>query len=221
MSETSSLTGRIEAEFAAAAEKLKRFQTEKIEEHHGRQQRLEQFDQLLAQLEDIWRPRLEALALRFGDRVQATPTITPGRRQATFQFKADLARIQLRFSVAPNFDVTRVAFSYDLEILPMLTQFESHAELEFPLDAVDRPALAQWLDDRIVSFVQTYLSLYENEFYLKRFMVEDPVMRVRFPRHAAGATLEWQGKTYYFVGEESRQEFAKQQGISAGEPSKN
>jgi YHS domain-containing protein len=40
-------------------------------------------------------------------------------------------------------------------------------------------------------------------------MVEDPIAHVRFPKFAA-ATLEWQGKTYYFVGEETRREFAAQ-----------
>src|SRR4029079_9616832 len=112
------------------------------------------------------------------------------------------------------FDATKVVFNYDLEILPVLTQYESHVEQEFPLDSVDPETLARWLDDRIVGFVRTYLSLYENEYYLKKLMVEDPVMGVRFPKHAAGATLEWKGKTYYFVGEETRREFEKKQGIS-------
>jgi YHS domain-containing protein len=215
MAAASSLAGRIDAEFSAADNKIKQFQSEQVQEHHARQQRLEQLDQLLDQLKDIWRPRLETLAQRFGDRVQAAPVIAPGRRHASFQFKSDLAQIRLRFSVTSNWDVTRVVFNYDLEIMPMLMQFEAHAEVEFPLDAVDREALAQWMDDRIVTFVHTYLSLYENEFYLKKAMVEDPVAHVRFPKHAASATLEWKGKTYYFVGDETRQEFEKQQGIAS------
>jgi YHS domain-containing protein len=47
-------------------------------------------------------------------------------------------------------------------------------------------------------------------------MVEDPVAHVRFPNFAAGATLEWQGQTYYFLGEETRREFARQKGITVG-----
>jgi YHS domain-containing protein len=42
-------------------------------------------------------------------------------------------------------------------------------------------------------------------------MVEDPVAHVRFPKFAAGATLERGGKTYYFVGEETCRDFEKQQ----------
>ncbi len=71
----------------------------------------------------------------------------------------------------------------------------------FPLDAVDKAALGKWFDDRIVSFVKTYLSLHENQYYLKGHMVEDPIAKVQFPKYAAGATLELDGKTLYFIDE--------------------
>ena len=46
-----------------------------------------------------------------------------------------------------------------------------------------------------------------------REMVEGPAAHVCFPRFAAGAALERDGKTYYFVDEETRRDFEKQQGI--------
>jgi YHS domain-containing protein len=51
-------------------------------------------------------------------------------------------------------------------------------------------------------------------------MVEDPVVHVRFPKEAAGATLEVHGKTYYFVGEETRRKFEKKQGLTKGQTAK-
>jgi hypothetical protein len=36
---------------------------------------------------------------------------------------------------------------YDLEIIPVFMRYEPHAELEFPLEAVDQAA-AQWSNDR-------------------------------------------------------------------------
>ena len=41
-----------------------------MEEFQGRQQRLEKFEQTLDQLREVWRPRLEALAKKFGERVK-------------------------------------------------------------------------------------------------------------------------------------------------------
>ena len=215
MTDVSTLIQRIGAEFSAVEEKRKKFQADSQQEYQERQKRLEGFGKALDELREVWRPRLEALAHSFGDRVQVTPKVEPSRREASFEFQSKLARIRLRFSATTDRDVTKVILAYDLSIIPVLTRFEPHAELEFPLGAVDREAAAQWIDDRIVDFVRTYLSLHENEQYLKDFMVEDPVAGVRFPKFAAGATLEWQGRTHYFIGEETRREFEKQQGIGS------
>ena len=165
----------------------------------------------MEQLPEIWRPRLEALAKKFGERVKVQPKVEPGRRSATFDFQSELARINLRFSVAPDAEVRNLVVSYDLDILPILMKFETHDEIEFPLDAVDKTALGKWFDDRIVDFVKTYLSLHENQYYLKDHMVEDPIAKVRFPKYAAGATLEQGGKTYYFLNESTCREFQQQQ----------
>src|SRR5436190_17585079 len=140
------LLSRIDAAFSESKEKVQAFQTRQVQQHQDRQQRLEQFDQLLEQLRDIWRSRLDALARRFGEKVQVTPSVAPGRRDATFRFNSELAHIDLRFSVFTDADVRNVIFHYDLQILPILMKFDSHAEIEFPLDSVDTEALAQWID---------------------------------------------------------------------------
>ena len=162
-------------------------------------------------LREIWRPRLDALAKKFGERVKVQPQVEPGRRSAKFKFKSELASIDLRFAVAPDTDVRNLIFTYDLQILPILMKFDSHDEISFPLDAVDKEALGKWFDDRIVDFVRTYLSLHENQYYLKGHMVEDPIAKVQFPKYAAGATLEVGGKTIYFIDESTLREFQQKQ----------
>jgi hypothetical protein len=211
MAAGSNLADRIEAEIAAAFQRVEQLKTQKVHEFQGRQQRLEKFDQLLEGLRDVWRPRLDALAKEFGQRVHVQPEVERGRRGAKFKFKSDLASIDLRFAVAPDPEVRNVVFSCDLQIVPILMKFDSHDEISFPLEAVDNEALGQWLDDRIVSFVKTYLSLHENQYYLRGHMVEDPIAKVQFPKYAAGATLEAKGKTLYFIDDTTRREFEKQQ----------
>src|SRR5262249_28318196 len=152
---------------------------------------------------------------KFSDRVKVTPKVAPSTREATFEFQSNLARVSLRFSATADRDVTRIILKYDLTILPVLMHYDSHAELAFPIDAIDPAAVGRWIDDRIVSFVQTYLALHENEYYLRDHVVTDPVAGVRFPKFAAGATLEHGGKTYYFVSAETRREFEKQHGIAS------
>ena len=53
----------------------------------------------------------------------------PGRRHASLEIESELAHICLRFSATTNPEVTEVVFSYDLEILPVLMQYKSHADL--------------------------------------------------------------------------------------------
>ena len=210
MSELKSLSSRIDAEFAAVVKKFKDVQLERVQEYRERRKRLQQLDGVFQRLAEGWRPRLDTLLQKFGERVQVTPRLTPSSREAAFEFPSNLGRVRLRFSASTDPGVRKVILGYDLEIIPVFFRYEPHAELEFPLDAVDEAAAARWVDDRIVEFVRAYLSMGDNEPDAQEHMVEDPVAHVRFPAFAAGATLEWQGQKYYFIGEETRQEFARQ-----------
>ena len=136
-----------------------------------------------------------------------------GRKPARVAVQSGLARVQLRFSATTDRDVRKVVLGYHLEIIPVLMRFNPHAEVEFPLNAVDKDAVARWIDDRVVEFLQTYFAMGESAIYLRDEMVEDPIAGVCFPKVVAAATLEWRGQKFYFVSEETRQEFEKQQGI--------
>lgn len=214
MADITSLLQRIDAEFNSVDDKVKKNQQENLEVYRQRQKRLEQFTKVVDDLKTIWTPRLEALQKRFGDHVKITPRLTPSSREATFEFQSSLARIRLKFSAFADQDVRNVNLTSDLDIVPILTQFDAHSEMKFPIDAPDKAAVAKWVEDRIVAFVHTYLSIHENNFYMKEHLVEDPITRVQFAKFAAGATLEWKGSTYYFVDDESRKEFVKKNNIT-------
>jgi YHS domain-containing protein len=214
MPDINGLASQIDAEFSAVAEKVKIFQVEQIAGHKERQQRLDQLGKIFEGLREIWKPRLELLTKKFGDRVKVEPKLLPSTREAVFEFRSSLARVSLKFSAFTDRDIEKVILSYDLNIIPIFIRFTPHAEIEFPLDKVDKDAVAKWIDERIVDFVRTYLSLGENEWYLKDQMVDDPIARVRFPKQAAGATLDWQGQKYYFIRDETRREFARQNKIA-------
>ena len=214
-SDIQTLLGRIDAEFAKSKDKQEAMRQQKVEEHRGRKDRMALFEKTCETLKGVWRPRLEALKKAFGERVQVTPQTDAGRRQATFAFTSNLARITLTFTATTDVEVRNLVLEYSLQILPVLQSFPDRARLEQPFEQVDADATGTWIDDRLVEFVQTYLSIHENEFYLKARMVEDPVARVRFPDFAAASTLERGGKTLYFIANETREEFEakeKQQG---------
>lgn len=201
------LETRIDSEFAAAEGRIKQFQEQQLSQYQGRQERLVEFGKLLDRLRGTIVPRLETLARRFGEKVKVAPSVKPTEREATFSVDSPLARIRLRFSAATDEDVRKLICSSDLEIIPVLMEYDRRDAIEFPLNGVDEAQLGAWFDERILSFVRTYLQLHENQYYLRDEMVEDPVARVRFPKYAAGAKLERDGKMHYFIGEETRQRF--------------
>lgn len=215
MPDVATLLNRIDAEFSAIDSRIKQAQGERLQEHRDRQTRLAAFEQELEALPAVWKPRLEALIQRFGERAKVTPHLQSSSRSANFEFQSELARIRLRLSAATDRDVRKLILNYDLEIIPVLTQYDAHQQAEWPLEALDKAAIGNWIDDRIVDFVKTYVSLHENEYYLKDHMVEDPIAGVRFPKFAAAASVQLSGKTYYFIGEETRREFEAKHGIAA------
>lgn len=207
MAQPTTLADRIDAEFAAAEQKIKQLQQQKVEQYQQRLERQEKLEQVLDAHRDVWRSRLETLSKRFADRIKVTPQIVPGSRQAVFEVQSELARVVLKFSVTADEEAQNVLFRYDLDILPIFMKFESHSELQFPLDKIDERALGNWMDERIVNFVRTYAAMYENTYYLKDHLVEDPIAKVRFPKFAAGAKLEAGGKTVYFISEDTRRQY--------------
>ena len=160
--EATSLSSRIDAEFAVVEEKVKEVQAERLRLYRERSERRQRLNVVFRKLAEAWKPRLDTLLQKFGDKVEVIPRLTPSTREATFKFASELGWIHLRFSASTDLDIRKVILGYDLEIIPMFFRYEPHDELVFPLDEVDEEAAGRWVDDRIVDFVRTYLSMGER-----------------------------------------------------------
>jgi YHS domain-containing protein len=203
------LIARIDGALSAVKDKAKQQQQEHLQDHQQRQGLLKDYEKAQTQIVEIAKPRLEALAKRAGERAKVTPSVSQTRRTASFEFKSAKAFITLTFSVVPDQQVKNVVVESDLKVVPVLWKFDTHSEFRTPIAAVDAAGLTKWLDDRIMSFVELYIQIHEGDVYDKAEMVEDPVAKVKFPKFAAGATLEKGGQTYYFIDETTKAAFAK------------
>jgi YHS domain-containing protein len=215
MSDVIELSRRIDAALSGVKDKAKHQAQQRLEEFQQRQLLLKEYEQAQAMILEIARPRLQALAERAGERVKVTPSVSQTRRSATFEFKSSKAQIVLTFSVAPDQAVQKAVVECDLKVVPVLWKFDAHSEFATPIDRIDVGGLTDWIDDRIMAFVDLYIQIHEGELFDKAQMVEDPVAKVSFPKFAAGATLEHGGQTHYFIDEASKTAFAKQKGINA------
>jgi YHS domain-containing protein len=214
MSDVSELANRMEGVLTAYKDRVKQQEQANLQEQLKRHERLKTYEQAQARIVEIARPRLELLAKRSGDRAKVTPSVSQTRRAVTFEFVSPQAVMTLAFSVAPDRDVNNAEVWYDLRVIPVLWRFNSHAEFRTPAAAVDEAGLSKWLDDRIVEFLDLFIQVHDEEAYTNAEYVEDPVAGLKFPKFAAGATLDHGGQTYYFVDDKTRAEFARQKGIA-------
>lgn len=200
------LLGRIDAEFHLFRNRLRALRKPNGANHRDRLERLSLFERACELLREIWEPRLEAVKDRLAQRLKITVLTHSGRRQAGLAFTSTRARIKMTFTAMTDTDVRGLDLEYALDVLPSFMSFPGRDRFEQRFESLDARALEKWIDNRIVEFVRTYLSLYENEYYFSGHIVEDPVAHVRFPKCAAASTLEHQGETLYFIANETRDE---------------
>ncbi len=215
MSDVNELMARIDGAFSAVKEKAKAQQQQELKHYQEQQKLLKEYEKVGARIVEIAKPRLEVLAKRAGSRVSVTPSVVENRRSARFEFRSPQAAITLSFSVAPDRAIKNAVVEYDLKIVPVLWRFDSHFEFSTPIATPDYAALTKWLDDRIVGFVELYIQIHQGEMYEATEYVEDPIAKLKFPKFAAGATLDHGGQTHFFIDETTRAEFAKQKGLPA------
>ena len=214
MRDVNELVSRIDGVFAGVKEKVKSQQQDQLQHYLARRKRFEQYEKVLPQIVAVAKPRLEALARRAGERATVTPAVTETRRSVRFEFRTAKAHITLTFSVAPDREITDAVVECELRIVPVLWKFESQSAFRTPIADPDLDALARWLDDRIIQFVELYIQIHEDELLENAESVEDPVARVKFPKFAAGATLDHAGKTLFFIDETTKAEYARQKGLA-------
>jgi YHS domain-containing protein len=205
MADLNKFLKRLDEQVEKARKGIELKQTELQEAYQGRTKRYRTFLQLMAELHNIARPRLEKLAERC--KFDATPKEDADSKSVLLKFKTPVARVQLRLAATHDTEVRNLVLVYDLEILPLYVKFNPHAELEIPLEQVTWGSVENWLDDRLVEFAQTYVTIHFMDQYHQDHMVVDPVADVRFPKAYAHASLEKEGETYYFIAEETQREF--------------
>ncbi len=214
MTDINALINRIDREIAAEVGRQKAGWAEVVLANRERGSRLQRYETEAKHIIELVKPRLDAFLERFKAVVKAEPVVREHTRAVNLTFAATVAKVTLRFEVFPDQDVNHIRLECTREILPALVCNDKQPVLEFPLGGVRDDAVVEWFDDRIVAFVKAYIALVRQDATLRERLkdefVEDPVARIRFPKYLASSTLERDGRTYYFVDEETRREFEKQ-----------
>ena len=88
-------------------------QIERLREYRERHNRLVQLYEVFQKLAEAWKPRLDTLIEKFGDRIQVTPRLTPSSREATLQFPSKLGQVRLRFSASTDRDSATIPGGFE------------------------------------------------------------------------------------------------------------
>lgn len=211
MSNLDNLKKRIE-EKLSAVEATKRA---KHQEHNqylmqSRERQLRFKDAADPIMSNVITPRMEQLAGYF-DNAEFVEKQGHSRLQKRLQFahtKRFPATTNLELSISHDVGMEHLIVSYNVEIIPVLIQFERNQTLTVPVAEVDKEQLTAWVDERICQFVDTYLHLEQAEPYQENQLATDPVCGMRVVKAFATEHFEHKGETYYFCVAGCRNKFA-------------
>jgi YHS domain-containing protein len=162
-------------------------------------------------MQSIIRPKMQKLLQYFknGHISEADPSGKHHcicRFDRTWQFPATA---KLELAVSRDGQCETVLLLYNLEILPVFFHFDGCDQLTMPLEQCNENRIAEWVEHKILDFVETYLRLETVDQYQGDNVVEDPVCGMRVNKAFAAAKMDYRGKTYYFCLGDCQKKFAQ------------
>lgn len=160
-------------------------------------------------LEELAMPRLKALAEVFPNSTGPTRSPCEERLAVDFAHTDEYpAHARVEVSVARGRAAESGLLTIEPLIIPILMDYQRGASFALNLENPNLHGAAEFLDSRIVRFVSDYLSIREpGSPYQRDLMVTDPVCRMSFRRADAAASVDHDGRRYYFCMHACRESF--------------
>jgi YHS domain-containing protein len=209
MVEIKDLEQQIEEKLKAAEEREQLRQNhlqQRMQEFQHRHQRYTEIADRL--MENVIRPRMLKLPEHFAN--ARFPASEQGRHHSVCCLEHTErypATTRLELSVTHDGTYENLSVIYTLQILPVLFRFQGEDKLTMPLNGVTEEQAAAWVQDKILSFVDTYLRIEATDQYRAENLVLDPVCGMRLDKAFASAKTQHRGETYYFCLEGCMKKF--------------
>lgn len=191
----------IEAKLRANTERERREKEALLNHRTELEQRHELFVRTAHKLmDDVIRPRIETLARFFPNAaVRDQEPALPNRCRCEFDHTARFpASVSLESGVYHDEEIRNLVLYCDVEILPIFFKFTPHFEMSQPLEKIDQAKCSEWIEQRFIDFIDTYLRLEHSDQYQQQTLVTDPVCGARIRKAMAGGKHEFHGVPYYF-----------------------
>jgi YHS domain-containing protein len=209
MADINDLDRQIQEKLKGAEERLQLRQNHLQQRMREFQQRQEQYTEIADRLmQQVICPRIRKLAEHFANAKLPGSEQSCHRCLACFEHTPHFpATTRLELSVSHDGTYENLTVLYNLEILPVFFRFPGEDKLTIPVKGVDEEGVATWVQDKIISFVDTYLRLEVTDQYRMEHLALDPVCGMRVDRAFAPGQVEYRGQVYYFCVEECKKKF--------------
>ena len=181
------------------------------EEMERRERLATEFAAVAARLhESIVVPRVTAVMQQFVE-AKVTSTSTPLGLRTECQLPRSArypAHTKLALSIARSPEATRGFITYSLEIIPVLMAFHGECHLEFDPSSPDETEITEWVEERLLEFVETYLRVGCEPQYQRGNLQVDPVCGMSLSVADVDEHVAAHGHTYYFCSAACRERFA-------------
>lgn len=170
--------------------------------------RRQQFEELARHLNrTIIRPRLETVASYFANASmqQGEP---PNRSSSWFEFCERFPTVaQLEFAVEHDLRFEKLIVHTETHMMPVFLRFNEQDNLPLPLGQVDEGQVADWVEERLLEFLDTYLRIETASGDFAEEPVTDPVCGMRILRTTAAARGFYYGHPYFFCCDDCHAKF--------------
>ncbi|QEG35792.1 YHS domain-containing protein [Bythopirellula goksoeyrii] len=156
------------------------------------------FENLADQLnQTVVRPRLEILAKQFPNTALLEEQQSH-QSSCTFEYCDRFpAFATIEFSIEHDMRFETLFVHLRCRIVPVFVKFVEQDNLPLPSDSVEEEEVADWVEERLLEFLDTYMQL-DAESDSEEELTTDPVCGMKILHSAAAGTESYYGHPYYF-----------------------
>jgi YHS domain-containing protein len=152
-------------------------------------------------LNSIVEPRVEELAAHFPN----AGRIKIERGQACVCWFGYCERFpastELRLTVAHDDAIENVEITYEVRILPVFLKYDSFDKLGLPLINSDDQRVIDWVEKKLLGFLDTYLAIETADELQATTLATDPVCGMRIAKDGTTLRHNYRGHPYYFCSQ--------------------
>jgi YHS domain-containing protein len=147
---------------------------------------------------NVIRPRLETMVGYFVN-ASMQHEEPPTRCSCWFEYSDRFpANARLEFSVEHDARFGKLIVHTKTHMMPVFVRFNEQDNLLLPLDHVDEGQIADWVEERLLEFLDAYLRIDSSGEEFEEELATDPICGMRIRRSDAAASDSYYGHPYYF-----------------------